>query len=357
MKFVHIADMHFDSPFTSLNRIDGLGNMRRLEQRQVFKEIIEYIKINEIPYLFIAGDLYEHEYVRQTTIEYIDNLFKSIPNTKIYIAPGNHDPYLKNSYYNKYKWSKNVHIFNSKIEKIELEDINIYGYGFNDFYCIDSGIEKIILEEKDKINILLTHGNLDGGYDDNREYNPISSKEIKKIGFDYVALGHIHKTNYLENTNMVYPGSTISFGFDELGKHGMIVGEIEKNKIQLNFIPIDKKEFKEKIVEVDELLSEEDLIEKINNLNLEENILYKIILKGKRNLQININKIYKSVLNKNVVKIKDFTKNNYNLEKLAEEENLKGLFVKEMLNKLNEENADIEIIEKAIEIGLETLEG
>ena len=92
MKFVHIADMHFDSPFTSLGRIEGLSDIRRLEQRKIFKKIIEYIQENNIECLFISGDLYENDYVKQSTIEYINNLFKTIPNTKIFIAPGNHDP-------------------------------------------------------------------------------------------------------------------------------------------------------------------------------------------------------------------------------------------------------------------------
>ena len=68
MKFVHIADMHFDVPFTTLNKKE-LGNIRRLDQRKALKKIIDYIKQNNIPYLFISGDLYEHEYVKQSTIE------------------------------------------------------------------------------------------------------------------------------------------------------------------------------------------------------------------------------------------------------------------------------------------------
>ena len=48
MKFVHIADMHFDSPFTSLGRIQGLSDIRRLEQRKILKKIIEYIQENNI---------------------------------------------------------------------------------------------------------------------------------------------------------------------------------------------------------------------------------------------------------------------------------------------------------------------
>ena len=46
MKFVHIADMHFDSPFVNLSEKDIMGDLRRLEQRKVFKKIIEYINKN-----------------------------------------------------------------------------------------------------------------------------------------------------------------------------------------------------------------------------------------------------------------------------------------------------------------------
>lgn len=91
-----------------------MGDKRRLQQRKVFKKMIEYIKENKIPYLFIAGDLYEHEYIRNSTIEYINQLFEEIPDTQIYITPGNHDPFLNNSYYSKFSWAHNVHIFNVK---------------------------------------------------------------------------------------------------------------------------------------------------------------------------------------------------------------------------------------------------
>ena len=82
MKFVHIADMHFDMPFTVLSK-NGLAEERRLDQRNIFNKMINYIKENNIEYLFIAGDLYENEYIRKSTIEYINNCFKQIPNTKI----------------------------------------------------------------------------------------------------------------------------------------------------------------------------------------------------------------------------------------------------------------------------------
>ena len=99
MKFVNVADVHFDIPFRKISDRAGLGRERRIDQRKAFKRVIEFVKENNVDYLFIAGDLYEHEYIQESTIEYINNLFKTIKDTKIYITPGNHDPRIKNSYY------------------------------------------------------------------------------------------------------------------------------------------------------------------------------------------------------------------------------------------------------------------
>ena len=40
-----MADMHFDIPFTVLNNRNKLGEKRRLEQREAFKKIIDFIKM------------------------------------------------------------------------------------------------------------------------------------------------------------------------------------------------------------------------------------------------------------------------------------------------------------------------
>lgn len=357
MKFIHMADMHFDAPFTVLNIKNNLGEKRRLEQREIFKKVINYIKENNIEYLFISGDLYENEYVKESTITYINNLFKEIPNTKIYISPGNHDPYIINSMYKNFNWNNNVKIFENKLECIENENIDIYGYGFNDFYCRGINLDNIIIKNKEKINIFITHGTIDGGNIENLEYNPLNKNKLKEINFDYVALGHIHKLNYNEEPNqkIVYPGSTISMGFDEQGKHGVILGDISKDSLKLEFLPIDTKEFVEKEIDITDINSTEELIEKLNEINLLENNYYKINLIGKRNFEINCYYLYKFILQENIIKIKDKTELNYNIEKISEENNLKGLFLKEILEDKKNNILEKNMAEKIIEIGLEIL--
>lgn len=166
--------------------------------------------------------------------------------------------------------------------------------------------------------------------------------------------GHIHKK--IIHGNIVYPGSTISFGFDELGEHGVIEVNLQKDEIEKKFIKLDETEFKEINLNISEIFSEEELIEKINGLNLQEKNYYKIILEGNKNIEINKNKILKIIDKKNILKIKDFSKLNFNLEKIKEENNLKGYFIREIMEIKNSHHYTEEEIAIAIEIGLRALQ-
>ena len=246
------------------------------------------------------------------------------------------------------------------MEKIELKDVDIYGYGFDDFYCTDCGIENLEIENKTKTNVLVIHSTVDGANLEEKQYNSISKKLLEEKGFDYVATGHIHKLDYntYENQKIVYPGSLISLGFDELGKHGMIVGEIKENKeLSTEFVPLSENDFEEIELDVTNIISRDELIEKINDLEIANNQLVKIILIGKRNFEIDKYELYKLLTNERIIKVKDHTKIQYDLEKMANTHTLKGLFVKEILKeKENAGEEELEIIEKAVEIAFESLE-
>lgn len=356
MKFVHIADMHFDTSFTTLTNKANLGDVRRLDQRIAFKKVIDYIKENKIPYLIISGDFYEHEYIRLSTIEYINNLFTEIPDTQIFISPGNHDPYLKDSFYNKFYWNENVHIFDSKLSCFEQNGVDFYGFGFDDFYYTNSDLDSFELNNKSAINILITHATLNGTNNVEKQYNAIQKYTLDRIGFDYVALGHIHKSNYTPTERIVYPGSTVSIGFDEPGKHGMVCGEVTKESFKTEFIPLDETEFKVENIDISNLNAMDELVECLNELQTNEMDYYEICLVGNKNFEIDMYNLKKMINQKNIIKIKDLSKMSYDIEAISKENTLKGLFVKELLNQMKENPENKKIIEQALEIGLEILE-
>lgn len=188
------------------------------------------------------------------------------------------------------------------------------------------------------------------------QYNPINKNKLKRLGFDYVALGHIHKLDYNteENQRIVYPGSTISMGFDELGKHGFIVGELTKEKLEIAFIPVDNKEFVELEIDITEVNDLEELVEKLNGLLLDENKFYKIILVGKRKFEVDILELMKLITRESIIKIKNKTKPDYEIEKMINETTLKGIFIKQLLEE--KENYTEEELNKILEIGLSIMD-
>ena len=131
-------------------------------------------------------------------------------------------------------------------------------------------------------------------------------------------------------------------------------GEIDENtkEININFVQIDKKEFVEEEKNISEIISEEELIEKINSEKYDENKYYKIILNGDKKFEINTNRILKNITHENIIKIKDKTKLEINLDNLSKQNNLKGIFVKNLLEKIEQNPEEKETIMKAIEIGL-----
>ena len=82
---------------------------------------------------------------------------------------------------------------------------------------------------------------------------------------------------------------------------------------------------------------------------------YKIILEGYKNIEIDLNKIQKMVLNENILKVKDFSKVKYDIKELANQNNLKGVFINRILQKEEERLCTKEEAEQAIEIFINAL--
>src|SRR5699024_3228249 len=93
----------------------------------------------------------------------------------------------------------------------------------------------------------------------------------------------------------------------------------------------------------------------IQSVSLEPQNLYKIVLVGTRNFEINTLELLKQIEVENIIKIKNKTKIQYNLETLQTENTLKGIFVRKVLEQ--KANYSEEYIQNVIEIGLDALTG
>lgn len=338
MKFIHFADVHFDMVFSSIKGNGDLVKRRRLNQKQVFKNAINFAKDEAVDAIFIAGDLFENKYVEEDTIKYIISCFNDIPDISIFITPGNHDPLIKNSPYNTYLWPDNVHIFGAEIGMYEVKGANIYGIGFEDYEMDSNEIEKLEVDNN-KTNILITHANLDGA---THKYHDVKTKALQK--FDYVALGHIHMPK-IDDSNIIYPGSLTAGGFDELGEHGLVIGEIENKKVKVEFKQMDSQQFVIKEIDITNFQTVQEIID---YLELGDDI-HRLVLTGVRHMNFSSIEDAVNELPNYITEIIDDTHLEYNLEDIAKQNTLKGIFTKNMLNILKESPDKERIILNAIE--------
>lgn len=355
VKIIHTADIHIGMEFKRASFGSKLGNRRRNEIKETFYKILNRVEQENVDLLLISGDLFEDEFITIGELKEINGKFSKL-NTKIFIIAGNHDPIINNkSNYNLIQWSNNVYIFNTFVDKVSIEELNvdIYGLSWNRKHIEEKLFEQIEVQDKTRINILLAHGDIYG----ESKYLPIDKINLLKKGFDYVALGHIHKHDFIES-NIAYPGSPEPLDFSETGKHGILEGAVGINHADIKFIPFSKREFKILELNVHEDMTLEDIIDLILNMleNEDHSNLYRVIVKGCRDKDIKIDADYikekvESVIE--YIEVKDETTLNYNLDSIKKENNTN--IIGQFIDYMEQRGLEDEIVKDALYEGLETL--
>jgi len=372
IKFLHCADIHLDMPFTSLGADNTKSQGRRQDLKDTFDGIIKVAKAEKVDILLISGDLYEHDYVKKSTISYVNGKFSEIPLVEIFIVPGNHDPYIVNSYYRNYEWNANVHILTGDNPYAYLEEKNtyIYGMGFEGFYEGKRSLDSLRPVDLTAVNILLAHGtvDLDIGKD---MYNPLKSAELAALNMDYIAMGHFH--NRIDDIggygHIFNPGSPEPLGFDEAGGHGVFLGSVTKSvsgdkSLEAEFIKLNKRFYENIDINVSGFSRTEQVIERVHeaigDMDMKNGLFY-VTLKGyiERGFRIDPAQVQAYFSDRvYFLKVKDGTAVDYDFDELLKEPGLRGLFTRKMFAQMEkaEDDHKRELLLKALYYGLDALE-
>lgn len=316
-KFAHMSDIHLDSPFDYLD-LDNKKDERRSEQRITFKNSIELADNSNCDFVVISGDLFDGEIADISTIKYIDEVFSMHEDMKFVLISGNHDLVNNNNLIYSYKFkSKNVFVLSNEKPSIIINDVKIYCELHDEL-------------DNNYYNILMWHGDVN----ESGQENPLPSI-YKRVGFDYIALGHIHQFEDHSNevSKIYYPGSLIARGFDELGKKGFLLVECNKENSKVSFVEVEQRIYINEFIDVSSIDYENvlSLANEISKRIVNPRNIYKFTLIGNRNSSTKINKIYlKSELANKAfhIKVKDETKFNETKEL--------SLIEKEFVNKIDE---------------------
>lgn len=242
IRMLHAADLHLDSPFAAL--APGQAAQRREEQRALLRRLAAECESLNCDLLLLAGDLFDSDRVYRETAELLCETLGSL-RARVFIAPGNHDPWSPASPYATLAWPENVHIFRSRrIEAVPLPELDatVYGAAFTE--PRETGLLKDFRAgEEAGAKIMVLHGTLG---DPASVYNPISEEAVAASGLDVLALGHIHREELrtVGRTFVINPGCAMGRGFDETGPKGACLIELEGENCRVTQVELGAREYR-----------------------------------------------------------------------------------------------------------------
>ena len=248
MKFLHTGDLHIGKTVHEFSMLE--------EQKAILAQILGVAKQENVDAVVIAGDVYDRSIPSTEAVNTLDDFLTRLigEGIKVFLISGNHDSPERVGFADKILEKQGLYIGGSveeALKQVTLQD----AYGEVTFVLLpftkpavvgaESSQEavRLLLEksgygadwtgtvEQQKVmhpgkrHVLVTHyfvtgaGGLTPELSDSETTVNVGGLEQVSAdlfsGFDYVALGHIHKPQKIGEGNCYYAGSPLKYSFSK----------------------------------------------------------------------------------------------------------------------------------------------
>jgi DNA repair exonuclease SbcCD nuclease subunit len=230
-KFLHAADIHLDSPQKGLDRYEGAPVEEcRGATRRALENLVRLAVDERVAFVLIVGDLYDGDWP-----DYNTGLFFSAQMVRLrdagihaYLIRGNHD--AANKMTRDLRPLDNVHFLASdRPQTVPLDDVDvaIHGQGFATRAVVENLAKAYPARVDGVFNIGLLHTCVEGR-EGHERYAPCSIDDLRFRGYDYWALGHIHKRETLHTDPVIaFPGNIQGRSVRERGPKGCLLVTVD----------------------------------------------------------------------------------------------------------------------------------
>jgi DNA repair exonuclease SbcCD nuclease subunit len=235
---VHAADVHLETVFTDVRG----GSARRAALAGAFERIVNLALERNADVLTIGGDLYESERAGPATARFLFAAFARF-GKRVFVAPGNHDPFAARSLYARDDLPPNVRVFaDASWTAVPLaENLTLYGFGHTP---AEPGRPFAGASfDRSGARIALVHGSDEERCPPGKRATaPFTAAEIRAAGATLALTGHYHGGSIVRDELgpvFAYPGSPEPVKFGERGHHGALILTVEDDgSFALESVPI-----------------------------------------------------------------------------------------------------------------------
>lgn len=310
VRFIHTADLHLDSPLKSLAaRNAALADIISQASRSVLSALVDISIDLQIDALLIAGDLFDGDQRDVKTAMVLQRELRRLQKAGIpvFIIKGNHDAQAQ--LLGVLDFPDNVYVFDGKGGKsgrrfFAKERAVVHGVSFANRKAPKSLLPKFGTPEPNCFNIGMLHTSLTGA-DGHNNYAPCTVPELIDRGYDYWALGHIHKrTIHHDQPAIVMPGNPLGRHINEDGERSVSLVTLEQGQIPLietlNVAPVQFERLGISLEGYDDPHSAYEHIINCINLRRDElavqHLIFRVQLQGRSELAFRYHRDEQSIL-------------------------------------------------------------
>ncbi|MEK4347766.1 metallophosphoesterase family protein [Paenibacillus sp. FSL P4-0184] len=273
-RFLHAADLHLDSRFAGLAHISPA--IRSYLRESTFAALGRLVRVaiqENVDFIVISGDVYDvSDASLQGQLRFQEALKElGQQGIHVFLIHGNHDPL--DGLRLTTEMPSHVTVFGG--EKPDLA--TAYRRKDGQEVAIVSGISYPTAKVTDNtavtfsrkpgsrlFHIAMLHGNVDGDLL-HETYSPCSRRDLIERGFDYWALGHIHKRSVLhEKPAIIYPGNIQGRSIKETGPKGCYVVDVdEAGSATPHFHELDYVRWQVRDLSIEGLSNEAEWIQRV----------------------------------------------------------------------------------------------
>lgn len=260
MKFLHLADLHLGKRYNELSLLD--------DQKYILGKVLEIAAEQKCDGVLIAGDIYDKSVPSAEAVELFDWFLNGLADLKVqtFIISGNHDSPERLAFGSKFMGAGGVHIapvYDGKLSPVRLSDnfgeVNIYMLPFIkpatmrrffegreiDSYnaAVKAALGAVELDGGAR-NILIAHQFVTGSESAGSEevvVGDVGNVDVSLFnGFDYVALGHVHRAQNFDGGRVRYSGTPLKYSLSEAAesKSVTVVELGAKGDLKISQLPL-----------------------------------------------------------------------------------------------------------------------
>jgi DNA repair protein SbcD/Mre11 len=244
MKLLHAADLHIDSPLRGLERYeDAPTDLLRGATRRAMENLVALAREERVDAVLLAGDIYDGDWRDFETGLFFRRQLGRLQEAGIpvYLVSGNHD--ADNKISKTLTYPENVFVFATHEAQTAPPNADagfvVHGQGYPKWNVTENLARSYPAAIPGLFNVGLLHTALTGR-DGHDTYAPCTEQELAALGYDYWALGHVHKREVVsKEPHIVFPGNIQGRHVKETGPKGCTLVTVRPGKTELEHRDLD----------------------------------------------------------------------------------------------------------------------